>query len=310
MVGREFVGDTVDRYRFGFNGKVKDDEINVDGGSYDFGARIYDGRLGRWLSSDPLQEKYPNVSPYNFSMNNPIYFIDPDGKKIKPANDAAEEYIYNSLLSIFKNADIVGKLFDQIDGAKNLKPEKGKKDGKINPDYDPTYIIYTKYSNLNQRRFNKMLKSLGKTSGVKFSKGELKTAYAWYSKINQSETVEVLATNKEGAGDGTAYDQSMENKSVKSQVAITSPVLQVISVEMSSIPDKAENKTGDKFDKDKSQAAMQTYLDTKTHNTGIFVSADNSAILIDTHNGVKDSTNIPEKQNNVTTKLTNEFKKH
>ena len=33
-------------YRFGFNGKEKDDEINVDGGSYDFGARIYDGRLG------------------------------------------------------------------------------------------------------------------------------------------------------------------------------------------------------------------------------------------------------------------------
>ena len=71
---------------FGFNGKEKDNEINVDGGSYDFGARIYDGRLGRWLSLDPLQKKYPALSPYNFCSNNPIAFIDRDGKVIVDAN--------------------------------------------------------------------------------------------------------------------------------------------------------------------------------------------------------------------------------
>jgi RHS repeat-associated protein len=50
--------------------------------AYDFGARMYDARVGRWLSLDPLQSKYPNLSPYNFVANNPILYIDPDGKKI------------------------------------------------------------------------------------------------------------------------------------------------------------------------------------------------------------------------------------
>jgi RHS repeat-associated protein len=67
-------------YKYGFNGKEKDDETSVGGGSYDFGARIYDSRLGRWLSLDPLMTKYPSLSPYNFSENNPVFFNDPDGR--------------------------------------------------------------------------------------------------------------------------------------------------------------------------------------------------------------------------------------
>ncbi len=67
-------------YRYGFNGKEKIDEINGDGNSYDFGGRIYDSRLGRWLSLDPLQAKYPDLSPYNFCANNPVCFVDFDGK--------------------------------------------------------------------------------------------------------------------------------------------------------------------------------------------------------------------------------------
>lgn len=48
----------------------------------DFGARIYDSRVGRWLSLDPLQKKYPSLSPYNFAANSPLYFVDVDGKDI------------------------------------------------------------------------------------------------------------------------------------------------------------------------------------------------------------------------------------
>lgn len=60
----------------------KDDEIKGDGNSYDFGARIYDSRVGRWLSTDPLENKYPSMSPYNFVANMPIIAIDPDGKEV------------------------------------------------------------------------------------------------------------------------------------------------------------------------------------------------------------------------------------
>lgn len=54
------------RYRFGFNGKENDNEVKGTGNQLDFGARIYDPRLGRWLSLDPLQAKYPGFSPYNY----------------------------------------------------------------------------------------------------------------------------------------------------------------------------------------------------------------------------------------------------
>ena len=65
-------------YRYGFNGKENDPET----GTIDFGARAYDARIGRWLSLDPLQSSYPDLSPYNFCNNSPIIFVDPDGQKI------------------------------------------------------------------------------------------------------------------------------------------------------------------------------------------------------------------------------------
>jgi RHS repeat-associated protein len=70
-------------YKYGFNGKENDNEVVGTGeGTQDYGARIYNPTLGRWLSLDPLQSKYPEMSPYNFSGNSPICFKDIDGKKI------------------------------------------------------------------------------------------------------------------------------------------------------------------------------------------------------------------------------------
>lgn len=74
-------------YKYGFNGMEKDDEIkNNSGTSYDFGARIYDPRVGRWLSRDRKEKSYTAISPYTFGLNNPIFFIDPDGNIIIDAN--------------------------------------------------------------------------------------------------------------------------------------------------------------------------------------------------------------------------------
>lgn len=46
---------------------------------YDYGARNYDPVLGRWMNVDPLAEKFPSRSPYNFCMNNPLRLVDPTG---------------------------------------------------------------------------------------------------------------------------------------------------------------------------------------------------------------------------------------
>jgi RHS repeat-associated protein len=68
-------------YTFGFNGQEKDNEVKGTGNSLDFGARIYDSRLGRFLSIDPLTSKSPNLTPYSFADNSPIAFVDKNGEK-------------------------------------------------------------------------------------------------------------------------------------------------------------------------------------------------------------------------------------
>ncbi len=61
-----------------FNAKELDEET----GLYYYGARYYDPRTSVWISSDPLAEKYPNMSSYVYCAENPVKFIDPDGRKI------------------------------------------------------------------------------------------------------------------------------------------------------------------------------------------------------------------------------------
>ncbi|WP_310591154.1 RHS repeat-associated core domain-containing protein, partial [Prevotella disiens] len=61
-----------------FNAKEFDEET----GMYYYGARYYEPRLSLWMSADPKQDKYPNVSSYCYVMDNPIKLIDPDGKDV------------------------------------------------------------------------------------------------------------------------------------------------------------------------------------------------------------------------------------
>ncbi len=80
MPGRSYTAIGAGKYRYGFNGKERDDE-GLGGGqsTYDYGYRIYNPSLGRFLSTDPLTKSYPWFTPYQFSSNNPILFIDLDG---------------------------------------------------------------------------------------------------------------------------------------------------------------------------------------------------------------------------------------
>jgi RHS repeat-associated protein len=64
----------------GFNGQRKDEEIYGSGNCYDFGARIYDSRIARFLSIDPKTKEFPYWSPYLFAANNPNRMVDVYGE--------------------------------------------------------------------------------------------------------------------------------------------------------------------------------------------------------------------------------------
>lgn len=66
-------------YRFGFNGQEQDDEIKNQANSLAFRFRIYDARIGRFMSVDPLEAQYSHYSPYQFAGNKPIFTDDLEG---------------------------------------------------------------------------------------------------------------------------------------------------------------------------------------------------------------------------------------
>ncbi|MES2701538.1 MAG: RHS repeat-associated core domain-containing protein [Bacteroidota bacterium] len=68
-----------DFYHYGFNGKIKDNELAGVGNSVDYGFRRYDPRIARFNSVDPLAKKYHWLSGYQFAGNTPIQAIDIEG---------------------------------------------------------------------------------------------------------------------------------------------------------------------------------------------------------------------------------------
>jgi RHS repeat-associated protein len=75
MAGRTWK-DPASNYRYGFNGKEKD---SFNATVYDYGFRIYNPEIARFLSVDPLTKSYPWYTPYQFAGNMPISAIDLDG---------------------------------------------------------------------------------------------------------------------------------------------------------------------------------------------------------------------------------------
>lgn len=87
------------KYTFGFNGKEFDPEWhNSPGTMYDYGFRIYDPRIAKFLSADPLTASYPMLTPYQFASNSPIRNIDLDGLE---ATDAQKKYVNGQIAKAY-----------------------------------------------------------------------------------------------------------------------------------------------------------------------------------------------------------------
>ena len=118
MPGRNGQAQSAD-YRYGFNGMEADDEIKDNKGtSYDFGARLSDPRVGRWLSIDP--KYHAGMSPYNAMDNSPIIMMDPDGKDAIVTVEKNTTGTGGGTITISSTFIVVGK---------DLSPDKVKEFG-------------------------------------------------------------------------------------------------------------------------------------------------------------------------------------
>jgi len=165
-------------YRFGFNGKVKDDEIKGSANSLDFNARIYDSRIGVFLNVDPLTFETPSWSPYHFANGNPIYFIDPDGRSVRPVNKDAEVV----LEAFYKNFGVTSVIFKGI-----LRITDH--DGIIRSALNSSAIHEAKKMGFNE--FNKTISKSFEEVGVQLSKKEMKSIFTLYNALYSTNIYEI-----------------------------------------------------------------------------------------------------------------------
>ena len=123
-------------YRFAFNGQEKDDETQTQ----DYGFRIYNNILGRFLSIDPVTFDYPMLTPYQFASNRPIDGIDLDGLEYIRMREWTQDYNKGGVGAIFANV-VANTVIASVNGVTGVA--LGVKD----------ITIYTYKATIGQRDF-------------------------------------------------------------------------------------------------------------------------------------------------------------
>jgi RHS repeat-associated protein len=109
-----------------------DNEISGALNGYTTEFRQYDARLGRWLSRDAKESKYPGISTYNYSLNNPIIFKDIDGKDARITIEGNTITIQSTIFLYGKDVkyiseDHINKLIGNLNNSREITdPNTGK----------------------------------------------------------------------------------------------------------------------------------------------------------------------------------------
>lgn len=149
--------------RHGFNGMEKDDDMyGRSGSSYDFGARMYNHAIGRWLARDPWESVYPGITPYNYAANTPILFGDEGGKhwkyNITRGPDGGGEILISTTIHLYGPqantvlAENVAKDYATM-GTSGVYIDSNGNEWKITVDVDFVYrkVLSTEFNKMNDK---------------------------------------------------------------------------------------------------------------------------------------------------------------
>ncbi len=154
-----------------FNGKEFDDDTRL----YYYGARYYDPMTSVWQSVDPLAEKYPNISPYAYTANNPVNYVDPDGQWFDCGicaflgsffSDSPTIFGTNFPIRDFKDGQFFAGIFDPETDRIELKPTIDQKALGLEGDAlnQENFELELKYG--NKIKNSKEKKIIGKRGGA------------------------------------------------------------------------------------------------------------------------------------------------
>jgi RHS repeat-associated protein len=143
-----------------YNGKEFLEMSGYD--TYDYGARGYYPAMGRFMTIDPLAEKYYSISPYAYCLNNPVKFVDPDGMRVETGSMTKDEQKeYDKMIALLSKSDLFKTLYSTLVKSDNLyaisfgQTDKDKSGNSVPGDFKPDNktnggsITFLKGSNLN-----------------------------------------------------------------------------------------------------------------------------------------------------------------
>lgn len=234
--------------KYKYNGKELNDELGLDW--YDYGARNYEASIGRWMNLDPLADKYFDKSAYTYSLNNPTFYVDPDGREVKNgATVKLEEEKklrknMNNIVTTYEKK--FGKTKEEFkkNAGKNWrsrwKAYNGRKSNLRKKDQEISILEF------QEKKTNELIKELKNTESEKFN--ELNTVT---NELGDEVDVYLhVVSNPQGSNDGTTSRNMTEitNSSGDRHFIPSHPLFGANAIEVQ-VPrhTTSENDTGDKI---------------------------------------------------------------